>query len=70
MERNHRLEDLMMRIGLELEDRMKLINHGYGEETNLLECLIFCKVTLMSGLSIIKLLNVLLSKFKYFIGLL
>lgn len=46
VERNHKLEELLIRLGLELADRMKLLNnHGYGDQNPFLESHIFYKVT-------------------------
>jgi hypothetical protein len=44
MKRNHKMEELLIRLGLELADRMTwLNNHCYGEQTPFLERLIFVR---------------------------
>jgi hypothetical protein len=46
VERNDKLVELLIRLGLELSDRMNLLNnHGYGDQTLFLERLIFFRVS-------------------------
>jgi hypothetical protein len=56
--KNHNLEEMLIRLGLELVHRMKLLNnHCYGDQNLFLERLIFIRQLLMFGLPIIKLLK-------------
>jgi hypothetical protein len=46
VEKIHKLEEVLIRLGLELADRMKLLNnHGYGDQNPFLERLVFYNVT-------------------------
>jgi hypothetical protein len=45
VERNGELEELLIRLGLELSDRMKLLkNYSYSYQTPFLKRLILCRV--------------------------